>query len=71
MVADGVGLDDVGVHVLVGLLEVGEDGLGEGVVALVGEVEGLLAEGGLGDGVEGVFDDGVALQVLCEMQLVY
>jgi hypothetical protein len=30
-----------------------------------------LAEGGLGDGVEGVFDDGVALQVLCEMQLVY
>lgn len=50
----------VRLHVAESILGVGLDGFAEGLVGAVGDVEGLLADGVLGEGGEGVADDGVA-----------
>ena len=59
-----VGFGDVGGDVAVRTLRVREDGLDEGVVGGVGDVDGFLAVGIRLEGVDGVGDDGVGGQVL-------
>lgn len=63
-VAEGVGPGDVGRDVLVGLLEVGDDGLGEGLVGRVAELEGALAVGVGLERLDAVVDYWVAEEVL-------
>jgi len=66
LVAQVVGLLDVGGDVLVRLGEVGDYGLGEGLVGRVAELEGLLAVGVGLEGLEAVVDYWVVEEVVDE-----
>ena len=63
-IGEGVGLVNVGLDVAVGPLQRVDDGSNERLVAVVGEVEGLLAVGIGSEGGDGVGDNGVGSQML-------
>lgn len=64
LVAEVVGLLDVRGDVLVGLLEVGHDRGGEGLVGRVAQLQGLLAVGIALEGLDAIVDDRVVEEVL-------
>lgn len=65
LVAQVVGLADVGRDVLIGLFEVVKDGLGEDLVGRVAKGNAALADLVLLDGADAVSDNGVVQEVLC------
>ena len=54
-----VGFGDVGSDISVGALRVGKDGLDEGVVGGISDVDGLLAVGVRLEGADGIGNNGV------------
>lgn len=64
LVTEGVGAGQVGRDIAVGSGEVGQDGLGQAGVAVVGVFEGLGAIGVALEEADGVGDDGVGGEVL-------
>jgi hypothetical protein len=64
VVAELIGTGEVGVRDAVGALQVGVEGRDEAAVCVGSEVEGAGADVGVLEGLDGVVDDGVGLEML-------
>lgn len=70
MVAEAVGLDEVGTNELKRAVEVRDERLGEGLVGRVAELNGLLAVRVLLEGGDAVVDDGIVEEMLTSREEV-